>query len=194
MGLQQSWKLDQKLVSSMVWHYDATMRDFNYTPTRLLDSLCRHLCFLLIQNEVESRVLSMSCYTRNQHTWCTKRRKFYYKQLKSSDRSTEQKLTMSKSVKKLVEETKEQGYTELELCDKSLSSIADIPGLSKCTGHSWKQKKLEERIHVLFESNFVMFRPCIFAYFSYKLSFSPAEAFGTAYVKSQQNNMWVNFF
>lgn len=151
-------------------------------------------CFLLIQNEVESRVLSMSCYTRNQHTWCTKRRKFYYKQLKSSDRSTEQKLTMSKSVKKLVEETKEQGYTELELCDKSLSSIADIPGLSKCTGHSWKQKKLEERIHVLFESNFVMFRPCIFAYFSYKLSFSPAEAFGTAYVKSQQNNMWVNFF
>lgn len=151
-------------------------------------------CFLLIQNEVESRMLSVSCYTRNQHTWCTKRRKFYYKQLKSSDRSTEQKLTMSKSVKKLVEETKEQGYTELELCDKSLSSIADIPGLSKCTGHSWKQKKLEERIHVLFESNFVMFRPCIFAYFSYKLSFSPAEAFGTAYVKSQQNNMWVNFF
>lgn len=144
MGLQQSWKLDQKLVSSMVWHYDATMRDFNYTPTRLLDSLCRHLCFLLIQNEVESRVLSMSCYTRNQHTWCTKRRKFYYKQLKSSDRSTEQKLTMSKSVKKLVEETKEQGYTELELCDKSLSSIADIPGLSKCTGHSWKQKKLKK--------------------------------------------------
>ena len=101
---------------------------------------------------------------------------------------------MSKSVKKLVEETKEQGYTELELCDKSLSSIADIPGLSKCTGHSWKQKKLEERIHVLFESNFVMFRPYIFAYFSYKLSFSPAEAFGTAYVKSQQSNMWVNFF
>lgn len=151
-------------------------------------------CFLLIQNEVESRMLSVSCYTRNQHTWCTKRRKFYYKQLKSSDRSTEQKLTMSKSVKKLVEETKEQGYTELELCDKSLSSIADIPGLSKCTGHSWKQKKLEERIHVLFESNFVMFRPYIFAYFSYKLSFSPAEAFGTAYVKSQQNNMWVNFF
>ena len=43
---------------------------------------------------------------------------------------------MSKSVKKLVEETKEQGYTELELCDKSLSSIADIPGLSKCTGYS----------------------------------------------------------
>lgn len=151
-------------------------------------------CFLLIQNEVESRRLSVSCYTRNQHTWCTKRRKFYYKQLKSSDRSTEQKLTMSKSVKKLVEETKEQGYTELELCDKSLSSIADIPGLSKCTGHSWKQKKLEERIHVLFESNFVMFRPYIFAYFSYKLSFSPAEAFGTAYVKSQQNNVWVNFF
>jgi len=151
-------------------------------------------CFLLIQNEVESRMLSVSCYTRNQHTWCTKRRKFYYKQLKSSDRSTEQKLTMSKSVKKLVEETKEQGYTELELCDKSLSSIADIPGLSKCTGHSWKQKKLEERIHVLFESNFVMFRPYIFAYFSYKLSFSPAEAFGTAYVKSQQNNVWVNFF
>lgn len=52
-------------------------------------------------------------------------------------------LTMSKSVKKLVEETKEQGYTELELCDKSLSSIADIPGLSKCTDNSWKQKKLE---------------------------------------------------
>lgn len=110
------------------------------------------------------------------------------------ERSIDRTETMSKSVKKLIEETKEQGYTELELCDKSLSSIADIPGLSKCTGHSWKQKKLEERIYVLFESSFVMFRPYIFAYFSYKLSFSPVEAFGTAYVKSQQNNMWVNFF
>lgn len=49
-------------------------------------------------------------------------------------------VTMSKSVKKLVEETKEQGYTELDLCDKSLSTIADIPGLSKCTVYSWKQK------------------------------------------------------
>lgn len=39
---------------------------------------------------------------------------------------------MSKSVKKIVEETKDKGYTELDLCDKSLSTIADIPGLSKC--------------------------------------------------------------
>lgn len=52
------------------------------------------------------------------------------------ERSIDRTETMSKSVKKLIEETKEQGYTELELCDKSLSSIADIPGLSKCTGHS----------------------------------------------------------
>ena len=46
---------------------------------------------------------------------------------------------MSKSVKKLVEETKDQGYTELDLCDKSLSTIADIPGLSKCFAKSSKQ-------------------------------------------------------
>ena len=39
---------------------------------------------------------------------------------------------MSKAVKKLVEETKEQGYTEIDLCDRGLSTIADIPGLSKC--------------------------------------------------------------
>ena len=39
---------------------------------------------------------------------------------------------MSKSVKKLVDETKGQGYTELDLCDRGLSTIADIPGLSKC--------------------------------------------------------------
>lgn len=66
---------------------------------------------------------------------------------------------MSKSVKKLVEETKEQGYTELELCDKSLSSIADIPGLSKYIGYSWKQMKA----FVLFESSRVMFAVRLFS-------------------------------
>ena len=79
------------------------------------------------------------------------------------DHRRNRSLTMSKSVKKLVEETKEQGYTELELCDKSLSSIADIPGLSKCTGYSWKQKELEESVDVLFEPSCIMFRPYIFA-------------------------------
>ena len=43
---------------------------------------------------------------------------------------------MSKAVKKLVEETKEQGYTEIDLCDRGLSTIADIPGLSKCGNDS----------------------------------------------------------
>lgn len=38
---------------------------------------------------------------------------------------------MSKSVKKLVEEAKEQGYTDIDLCDRGLSNIKDIPGLSK---------------------------------------------------------------
>ena len=47
---------------------------------------------------------------------------------------------MSKSVKKIVDESKEQGYTEIDLCDKSLSTIADIPGLSKCGKDSRKQK------------------------------------------------------
>ena len=56
--------------------------------------------------------------------------------LDSNDRHTVQNLKMSKSVKKLIEETKEQGYTELDLCDKSLSTIADISGLSKCTDDS----------------------------------------------------------
>ena len=42
---------------------------------------------------------------------------------------------MSKSVRKLVEESKEQGYTEIDLGDKGLSKIADIPGLSKCVVH-----------------------------------------------------------
>ena len=40
-------------------------------------------------------------------------------------------LEMSKSVKKLVEEAKEQGYTDIDLCDRGLSNIKDIPGLSK---------------------------------------------------------------
>ena len=38
---------------------------------------------------------------------------------------------MSKSVKKLIEEAKEQGYTDIDLCDRGLSNIKDIPGLSK---------------------------------------------------------------
>ena len=56
------------------------------------------------------------------------------KSVSSNDPSDRRLLKMSKSVKKLVEETKDQGYTELDLCDRGLSTIADIPGLSKCTG------------------------------------------------------------
>jgi len=88
--------------------------------------------FLWIQNEVQSRCL---CYVtleisihdiQNAENFTTRTVSEVYRQ--SIDGTN---LVMSKSVKKLVEETKEQGYTELELCDKSLSSIADIPGLSK---------------------------------------------------------------
>ena len=38
---------------------------------------------------------------------------------------------MSKSIKKLIDETRDQGYTELDLCDRGLSNITDIPNLSK---------------------------------------------------------------
>ena len=38
---------------------------------------------------------------------------------------------MSKAVRKIVEESREKGYTEIDLGDKGLSNIADIPGLSK---------------------------------------------------------------
>lgn len=175
--MTQPWETSITLQPDFSIHFAAIFVSF-WFKTRLSHACC--LCHVTPEISIHD-VQSAENFTTS--SWS-----------RAIDRSTEQKLTMSKSVKKLVEETKEQGYTELELCDKSLSSIADIPGLSKCTGHSWKQKKLEERIHVLFESNFVMFRPYIFAYFSYKLSFSPVEAFGTAYVKSQQNNMWVNFF
>ena len=44
---------------------------------------------------------------------------------------------MSKSVKKLVEEANEKGYTDIDVCDRGLSNIKDIPGLSKFGSVSW---------------------------------------------------------
>ncbi|KAK2570116.1 Ras suppressor protein 1 [Acropora cervicornis] len=38
---------------------------------------------------------------------------------------------MSKAVRKIVEESREKGYTEIDLGDKGLSNIADIPGLTQ---------------------------------------------------------------
>lgn len=36
---------------------------------------------------------------------------------------------MSKSIKKIIEETREQGYTEVDLCDKGITSLVDVPNL-----------------------------------------------------------------
>lgn len=38
---------------------------------------------------------------------------------------------MSKAAKKILEESKETGNPELELQDKQISSLEDLPGLSK---------------------------------------------------------------
>lgn len=140
MGLQQSWKLDQKLVTSMVWHYNTIIRASIYSKQISRFTLQPSLLpFDSKRGWVTHVSWSMLCYAKIRHTWRTKRRNFWREVIDSNDRRNIN-LTMSKSVKKLVEETKEQGYTELDLCDKSLSTIADIPGLSKCTVYSWKQK------------------------------------------------------
>uniref|UniRef100_A0A7M4EZP3 Ras suppressor protein 1 n=1 Tax=Crocodylus porosus TaxID=8502 RepID=A0A7M4EZP3_CROPO len=36
---------------------------------------------------------------------------------------------MSKSLKKLVEESRDKGQPELDLCDRGVSSMLDVPGL-----------------------------------------------------------------
>lgn len=89
---------------------------------------------------------------------------------------------MSKSIKKLVDETKEQGYTELDLCDRSLNTISDIPGLSKCISDSRKQKRVLHFLEVVFKavSNLIVFVLFLF---------SPTQAFGASNYKSQPNNM-----
>lgn len=38
---------------------------------------------------------------------------------------------MSKALKKIVDEANEHGYEELDLCDRGISSVSDIPNLSK---------------------------------------------------------------
>jgi hypothetical protein len=38
---------------------------------------------------------------------------------------------MSKALKKIVDETREHGYTELDLCDKGITGLSDIPNLGK---------------------------------------------------------------
>ena len=88
-------------------------------------------CLLWIQNEVIGQGDSLTL-----HTWRADTEIF--RRTKHSTWAASFK--MSKSVKKIVEESKQQGYTEMDLCDKSLSTIADIPGLSKCGKDSWKQK------------------------------------------------------
>lgn len=99
---------------------------------------------------------------------------------------------MSKSVKKLVEETKDQGYTELDLCDKSLSTIADIPGLSKCFVLSLRNRYFFINNDVQWSSSKGFFS-CAFPDFEFRvivylslffLFYSPAEAFGTPYFES----------
>ena len=62
---------------------------------------------------------------------------------------------MSKSVKKLIEEAKEQGYTDIDLCDRGLSNIKDIPGLSKFGSVSWIQN--ESSMKALYVSSLIYF-------------------------------------
>ena len=38
---------------------------------------------------------------------------------------------MSKAIKKIIEETREQGYTEVDLCDKGIHKLLDVPNLRK---------------------------------------------------------------
>lgn len=45
---------------------------------------------------------------------------------------------MSKALKKIVDETREHGYTELDLCDRGISSLTDIPNLGKLAEKIWR--------------------------------------------------------
>lgn len=43
---------------------------------------------------------------------------------------------MSKSLKKIVEESREKNLPDVEMCDRGISNMLDIPGLCKNRTHS----------------------------------------------------------
>lgn len=43
---------------------------------------------------------------------------------------------MSKSLKKIVEESREKNLPDVEMCDRGISNMLDIPGLCKNTTHT----------------------------------------------------------
>lgn len=47
---------------------------------------------------------------------------------------------MSKSLKKIVEESRDKNLPEVDMCDRGISNMLDIPGLCKLTDRAANQR------------------------------------------------------
>lgn len=50
---------------------------------------------------------------------------------------------MSKSLKKLVEESREKNQPEVDMSDRGISNMLDVNGLCKCSGRAFPLEELE---------------------------------------------------
>lgn len=52
---------------------------------------------------------------------------------------------MSKSLKKIVEESRDKNFPDVEMCDRSITNMLDIPGLCKCYFPYWLPRNCNKR-------------------------------------------------